>query len=458
MPRMTPSLPPSLLEQFSDFVAARLGLYFPPPRHGDLERGARAAAREFGAANVEDWVRWLMSTPLTHRQIDILAGNLTVGETYFFREPRVFDVLENRILPEWVAARRGGEQRLRIWSAGCCTGEEPYSLAIVLRRAIPDIERWTVTILATDLNPLFLRKAAAGQFGEWSFRDVPSWLKTQYFIRTNTGQYAIRPDIRKMVTFEQQNLVEDSFPSLVSDTNAMDVIFCRNVLMYFPPATAVRVADKLARCLVDNGWLVLGACEGIQTPPDGCEAVQFADTILFRKKPPATSSPPSTAAAFETGVLPSQRPGTGAANQMLMPRAQQPSAEEAIRRARLLANEGRLAEALAAAEEAIAADKVNPFGYYLRATILHEQNALETARRSFQQALFLDPNFVLAHFALGNLALQRGRPAEAERHFQNTLRLLRALSPTAIVPESEGLTAQRLAEIVEAAMETEAVL
>jgi chemotaxis protein methyltransferase CheR len=123
-----------LMGDVSDFVAAKLGLNFPPHRWNDLERALRPLARETGFDRFEPYARWLLSTPLNPRQLDQIVGKLTVGETYFFREPQAFAALRDYAVPQLVAARRGrSKPQLRAWSAGCCTGEEAYSLAIFLR-------------------------------------------------------------------------------------------------------------------------------------------------------------------------------------------------------------------------------------------------------------------------------------------------------------------------------------
>ncbi len=162
----------------------------------------------------------------------------------------MFEALEDRILPELIRSRSVGNRRLRIWSAGCATGEEPYSIAIALRRALPVPEDWRITILATDINPHILRKASAGVYGEWSFRNAPPWLKGTWFRPKKDGKLEILPEIRKMVSFAYLNLAEDIFPSPVNNTNAMDLIFCRNVLMYFAAERAQEIGESLRGCLL----------------------------------------------------------------------------------------------------------------------------------------------------------------------------------------------------------------
>src|SRR5713101_5391864 len=257
-------VPDAQWSQLSEFIAATMGLDFPAERWTDLQRGLAGAADEFGFANLAACADWLLSAPLTKAQHQVLARHLTVGETYFFREKKSFDILGSTILPELIRSRRGREPRLRIWSAACCTGEEPYSLAILLHQLMPDLPDWHVTILATDINGRFLQKAAAGLYGEWSFRDAPAGFKESYFKRAGDGRYAILPEIKKLVTFAHLNLVEDVYPSVATDTNAMDVIFCRNVLMYFTPQQARKVVGNLHHTLIDGGWLVVSPSEAFQ--------------------------------------------------------------------------------------------------------------------------------------------------------------------------------------------------
>jgi chemotaxis protein methyltransferase CheR len=447
------ALPDPLLASVSEFVALRMGLHFPPERWRDIERGIAAAARELGFPDAETCARALVSAPLTHAQIEVLASHLTVGETYFFREKKSFEALEEYILPELLRARRGAERRLRIWSAGCCTGEEPYSVAMLLDRLIPDAEAWNVTILATDINPRFLRKAAEGVYGEWSFRDTPGWIRERHFKARRSGRFALDPRIRKRVTLSHLNLADDVYPSLLNNTNAMDVILCRNVLMYFTAERARQVAANFHRSLVDGGWLVVSPTETSNAQFSPFSAVQFPGAVLYRK---GGSAAPRVAAfpelkipsPPEPAVLQVALPEKAVAAEAAAPPPAPADAAELARSARSCANEGRLAEAIDWCEKAIAADRLNPAHYYLLATIRNEQGQVDAAAQSLTRALYLDADFALAHFALGNLRLSQGRGRDAERHFTNGLTVLRARAQDEVLPESDGLTAGRLAEII----------
>lgn len=145
---MRRSLSHSLLSGLSGFVAAGLGLHFPEERWADLERGVVSAARELGHPDAETCARWLLSASLTRNHVEVLASHLTVEKTYFFREKDTLEVLRQQIVPELLRSRADGERRLRIWSAGCCTGEEPYSIAMLLDGLIADDTGWNVTIAA----------------------------------------------------------------------------------------------------------------------------------------------------------------------------------------------------------------------------------------------------------------------------------------------------------------------
>ena len=430
---MTRALDAGLLAAVSQSVEAQLGLHFPSERWPDLERGLRGAAAELGFHDTAACAEALALVSLDRAQIAALAAHLTIGETYFFRDPAVFKMLGARLLPALVRERADRTKRLRIWSAGCCTGEEPYSIAIALREALPDIDEWQITILATDINPRFLHKAVAGIYGPWSFRGVPDDTRTIWFHPRAEGRFEVVPEIRQMVTFACLNLVEDVWPSLATGTNAMDLIFCRHVLMYFAPPRVSQVVANFRRALVPGGRLLVSPAEALREFFSGFTPPETPGTGLFRSPlppaPPAPSTPPRPA--------PVPPPATAA-------RALPPTPRDHAAEARRLANEGRLGGALAACDRALAAERLVPAHHYLRGIILLEQGAEAGAVVALRRALYLDPDFALAHFTLGHVLLRQGRPTDARRSFANACALLRACAPDTLPPESEGLTAGRL--------------
>ena len=481
-----------LLSELSEFVRSQTGLHFSGERWADLERGIEKAAQEFGFEGPEQCIRWLVSSHLDISQIEILASNLTVGETYFFREANAFDVLESRILPELIDSRRSDRKYIRIWSAGCATGEEPYSLAILLDRITTDSKDWEITVLATDINPRFLEKATRGVYREWSFRNTPSWVKERYF-RKRDGVYEILPRIKEMVTYSYLNLVKDAFPSLLNGTNAMDIIFCRNVLMYFDHPHMERVTRKLYRSLAEGGCLFVGTSEVPHVAAGELVSVRFPGITVFKRD---STSPqrfidlaPEDAAwepAFEplepevptlqepAPLSPEAEPTTVTAEPdiyegalALYEQGRYPDAAEKLTSllktdegnsgamkllARAYANQGMLEKAHEWCAAAIAVDKTDPAYHYLIATIYVEQGENDEAIRSLKRSLYLDPDFVLAHFALGNLLLREGKGQRAEKYLQNALELLKRYPPEEGLPESDGITAGRLAEIISTAL------
>lgn len=490
---MQPRLPESILAELSNLLSSRIGMYFPSNRWRDLERGIMAAARELGFKNTRDFISGLLTSSLARPQLEVLASHLTVGETYFFREPKSFDAVEQNVLKKLIDGRRRKEQRIRIWSAGCASGEEPYSLAILLHRLLPDIRDWNVSILATDINPRLLQKAEQGAYSEWSFRGVSKQIKDTYFKLTLHGRYQIRPDIKQLVSFSYLNLVDDGYPALTNGTNAMDMIFCRNVMMYFQSTQAGRIIDKFHRCLVDGGWLVVSSVEASHTLFQSFVHTKYQDVVLYRKADPEQRQQPVmhdwsvdiepvvsvadvSSSYLDTTTQPSLKMDDIKTDSIDAEVSDYEKALELFHfgcyieaetkttahlsvtpddgralmlMTRILANQGRLTEASAWCKRAIVNDKLNPGMHYLLGTILLECNQLNDAVISLRRALYLDPNLVLAHFTLGNISRAQGKTAEACKHFDNARMLLRKHEPEYILPESEGMTRHRLLEIIE---------
>lgn len=490
-----------LIDLFGHYIEEHLGLCFPKERKKDLEKALLSASRELGFQDAESCIRSFLLAPPSRTQIEVLASHLTVGETYFFRDRKSFDVLREHVLPDLIQSRKSSGRYLRIWSAGCASGEEPYSIAILLHSMIPDIHEWNISILATDINPSFLQKAARGIYGEWSFRGMPKSFKKIYFRKTEKVRYELVPEIRKTVVFKYHNLAEDIYPSLANNTNAMDLILCRNVLMYFSREGQREVSRKLYQSIVENGWLLVSPVEisaalfsplvqvnfqgtalyrkcASETEPDLC--TPSPDISLFKKEefpetkiksnpekewifdpeikmeseqektPPVAPPAPLYEKAFdlyEQGLYPEAE---HEANLLLN------SGDEARvlpLLARIYANQGKLDDALGACEKAISLDKLNPRGHYLLAAIQQEMGLVEESASSLKRVLYLNPDFILAYFSLGDIARKKGNSAESRRHFENALSVISRYGRNELVPESDGISAGRLAEIIKTNLE-----
>ena len=279
---MTTELPDILRLWLSEFVAQHLGLHFPKERWDDLERGVRAAAQESGSQPVDAYVQRLLSSN-AQSPVEILATHLTVGETYFFREQSSFDFLREEIIPKVTSPRCTRVRRLRVWSAGCATGEEPYSVAILLSRSMPDFEGCSISILATDVNARSVEKAVAGTYGKWSFRTTPDSIRSAYFTAAADDRWTVVPAVKQMVTFARLNLAMDHYLFPFNSANAFDVILCRNVLMYFTPEAAKKVIRRLYGALAPGGWLMVGAAEASHVLFSELGPVDFLNGAAYKK-------------------------------------------------------------------------------------------------------------------------------------------------------------------------------
>lgn len=464
-------------QQVSALVAQRLGLHFPRDRLGELQRGLDSAAGELRLADAGECARQLVAAQLDDAQVEVVASHLTIGETYFFRGEETFAALAAHVLPALTAARRRGDKRLRMWSAGCCSGEEPYSLAILLRQLLPDIDDWRISILATDINPRFLRKASDAVYGAWSFRGTSGEFRERYFRRADDGRYALVPEIKRMVTFAPLNLV-DSAPAIpAAATGAMDLILCRNVLMYFTADQAAAVAARLHRSLREDGWLVVAPCEVSQPLFARFTPHTFDGAILYRRRSaasaearcgralPAASTSAASVPAAAPAITASPPAGPRRRARLRGPRmawvpavgcrpepAPASSAGPDVRalsaRAHRLANEGRLGEALACCDQWVACDRLDAGAHYLRAMVLIELGEMAQANAALQRSIYLEPDAAMTCFALGNLERRLGRRQAAMRHFQHALALLQRQPPEAGVVLSDGITAHQMITLV----------
>ncbi len=451
---MTAQLLASDHEYLVDLIQSRTGLVLNPHQIDELKRRVTHAMADH---NLPELKQFLAVFPFTHPLWQDFIQNLTIGETYFYRNSSHFNALRNEILTPLIAQRRkNGFRQLRIWSAGCATGEEPYSLAILLHELIPDIDHWSITLLASDINSGFLDYARDGLYGKRSFRgETPDWIQARWF-RLESGKYRVDPRIRKMVMFRMLNLVSDEFPTTESYTTNMDLILCRNVTIYFDADTTRKVMGKFHRVLNTDGWLVVGHSEPNSELYREFKARNLQNTVVYQK-PEA----PSTAPLVKSAPTNKKKPSTPKAVPASRPSAIKPKLQPVVKTppvhvpvreeemdqweaARRAADRERWDEALRLLQQVEEKDVLQPHVHYLRGIIHSQIGNVDSAVMALRQAIYCDSNFALAHFSLGELYFKQRFYKEAARHFKQAKRTIAGLPDGYSFPYDEDLTVEML--------------
>ncbi len=483
-----------LYRRFRDLVLTRAGLYYPDRKRADLLHGldqalntaAHASLAELYADAVAGGSAW-----------ELILAHLTIGETYFFRNGPQFDALRQQIIPD-ILDRRAATRGLRVWSAGCATGEEPYSLAMTIGDLLPDASLWHVSILATDINPQFLERAREALYGDWSFRETPEDMRARFWAKEQ-NRWRLRPEIRRMVSFARLNLAEPCYPSIINGTSAIDLLVCRNVTIYFDEATTRQVVERFFNALAPGGWLIVGHSEPQASVYQQFEVHNFPNTVVYRKPLDAPMFPldtwrgagldlhrsvigdrvtsatapigtrtagrraatgslrPVAAIPARAAASPPPEPQTPALHERYSTAALQlvPSAEVAtlIKLGRQCADRGDWSGAETYCERALAHDTLCIEAHYLLGQIHEHQGALDLALTAYRRTVYLDRSFVLGLIGMGNIWRQIERIRDANRCYETALRQLALLPTTILVSGAEGATAGELVALVNQQMQ-----
>ncbi len=385
--------------------------------------------------------------------LEELAISLSIGETHFFRVGPQIDALRQQILPALIEARRA-ERELRIWSAGCSTGEEPYTIAILLRELLPTIDHWDVYLLGTDFSRPALDTARAGLFRDWSFRDTPDEVRERYFV-FDDRRYRLIDPIRRMVTFEHLNLAAATWPSLDGERRPFDLILCRNVTIYFSPDASRRLNRRLGQMLGPEGWLVLGPSDPSPDRSDPVEPVNLPGAVVWQRPPAAVqSSQSSTLPARRQATLQYARAWVRAAplirstaGRFDLATANGSPADRD--RARTLAERGDRSAAKIEAERWVRAWPLEAEAHLLLGMLNLDEGLVEPAIRSLRRAALLDGNNGLVHFNLGTAYLRSGDPSRARAALSDARRILLESPVDSIAACGVGVSATDLRLAVE---------
>ncbi|AWN54057.1 protein-glutamate O-methyltransferase CheR [Methylobacterium sp. 17Sr1-1] len=427
--------------------------------------------RRMRARGVPDPAGYLLLLEESEAEWAALEAEITIGETFFFRYAEQFAALRGTILPERIAAR-GEERRLRIWSAGCSTGPETHSVGIVLHELLGDrLPDWRIGLTGTDINRDVLAVARRAVYGAWALRTLGAEERARYFRPgPREGTFALRPEFRGLARFEPQNLM-----SLLDGTASLaltdyDLILCRNVLIYFHPDVVQALVRALAQRLRPGGWLLLGHAEPNPAFAEFLEPVSLPGTAAYRRPDDGEMPDFASAQGLVRGLVPGlaepvpdwvpllppalPTPETPLASETVACKTPPPrpvttkpapiASDSPLATVRALADAGDLEASWRACRAALGQDPTDPRLRYYEGLLARARARPDEAERAFRGALYLDKEFVMAHYHLGLTLIAAGRAEAGRRAVANALRLAARLPAGAELPEGDGLTAADL--------------
>jgi chemotaxis protein methyltransferase CheR len=486
------------LERFRAAIVQQIGLQFDDARLGFLGEVLQRRLDKSGHSD-NAYLASLEQEP-SRSEIAALARELTVGETYFFRNNEQFRALAEVVLTERIRVHHAPKV-LRLLSAGCASGEEAYSMAIVARETVTD-PSWVIQIRAVDLNPAALEKAARARYSPWAFRDTPLLDLQRKWFRADGRDLILDETVRAAVKFEAANLVSDDFE--LWQPAAYDAIFCRNVLMYFAPAQMRAVVARIARSLAPGGFLFLGHAETLRGVSDDFHLRHTHETFYYERKdsiepaclrlpqlgPRSISAGTSAAldeAWFETIAKATERVAALVSEpSVASPPACPPSVRWDLAPALDLLRQERFAEALdyvrsgppqaasdpdlilleatllahggqfVAAEDAclrlLSVDEFNAGAHYVLALCREHSEHRGQASEHDRVAAYLDPAFAMPRLHLGLLARRAGDRDAARRELAQALVLLKREDASRILLFGGGFNREALVALCESAL------
>ncbi|MFH0730177.1 MAG: CheR family methyltransferase [Pseudomonadota bacterium] len=428
------------LSRFKSLILNTCGLTFSQTREKTLSEALRQRMTASGTSDPDAYFNLIVRD---QAEFDRLVTLLTVNETYFFREPSYLNLVVDRLIPELLAISPSRPPRLL--SAGCATGEEPYSIAIMLRERYGPRSAEIFSVTGVDIDEPAIEVARAGMYGKNSFRGVDASLIARYFEPCESGRWKLKTGIRNSVTFEVVNLMSGLYPASMLGA---DIIFYRNVSIYFPSPVQRNIFTRLADLLRDGGCLMVGASETLQHDIGVLTLVEQEGLFFYRKLPgfsieerrSTRRHPPfreETKTAFpRPPVRPmpmERRPGEGSPGRRTSPvpdRPVQPIAsgqDETVKAlfddALELAVTDRFTDALSVLDTLIASDSAFLKAHVLSASILLTLSRFEDSRAACETALSLNSFCLEAYLMLGIIERHEGNDDEAHKRFREAIYL-----------------------------------
>ncbi len=455
-------LTPEEFGLFRDWIHKHSGIFLEESRIDSLRISLVTRATRFDFTDYQDYFRLLASDEAEFKE---LMNLVTINETSFFRFPAQFNALRDRIIPEIVdTIPRGASRQFRVWSAGCSTGEEPYTIAMTLLDSALEAMGHGIEVVGTDVSTQALERARKGVYPDRAFSNLEPMLRTRWFDPVDGGHRPVKR-VRDACSFHYHNLIKEPYPlALMSN---WDVIFCRNVTIYFRVDSTRRVVDHFFDALNPGGYLFIGHSETLTSISERFEPVEIDGVFLYRKPPakralsfeeivarrqrrtdPSRPRSESVRTGRRVGTLsrsaeppvePDRVGALLAEAHLLLEQACAAQAlvlaDDALKLepknvdAHLLAafayaDLGKLDEAMGQAEEVLRTFPLTAAARYIMGIIHQQRGDVDSALTDFRKTIYIDSDFVLAHFAIANLLRQQGKLADACRSYENTLRAL----------------------------------
>ncbi|MAS36417.1 MAG: hypothetical protein CL610_20610 [Anaerolineaceae bacterium] len=454
----------SPLDEVSALIEQRTGLSVATRFRNDLQH----ILNEVAGNDLAGLCMALRQSPVSSPQWQAVVQALTIGETYFFRDASMFRLLRSQVLLPLIKQRREAHSlEINIWCAGCATGEEPYSLAITLLETLPDLNRWTIRLIGTDINAAALEQAQAGLYRDWAFRHCPAHIRQRYF-EINQGEWRIRPEVCRMVTFQQANLLDQ--PPLPN----CDLILCRNVLIYVARGYMGQVETSMYNVLAPGGWLILGPSEAMRTHRERWITHVFNDAIFYQKSPrpqptpvtrrhtphaPARAADDALRAAAEQyhkalTAVHNDQPDEAERLLVELLSNQPDHAQARTLLAFIFASRQALPEAHAHLDAALRSNSLLSDAHYLRATLYLEAGEDKMAEQALRAALYCQRDHPLATFLIGSVYARTGDLLRAQRAWAAAQSIAEALKPEARISDLSDMTVATFATLVQAQLDS----
>lgn len=483
----TKNISSQLRQAFLQSIANKIGIEIRDSELSILEQKIWLRTKGLQLDAPEHYYQFLNIPSLdSDREWQHLTELLTNNESYFFRDRQQLNLLKERIFPEIIKQKRQQENlTLRVWSAGCSTGQEAYSIAIILREILPDLNAWNLSIFGTDIDRQALSQARSGIYSEWSFRESEPRIKQHYF-ESKAHSYQILPEIRHMVKFQKLNLVSDKFPELFSDLRDIDVILCRNVFIYFGFSTISTILEKFYHTLHPSGYLLVGHSElanqnlsrfKVRVFPQSLIYQRRVDSIISRSStilqstvPPIDSAgnlrerlPRSKSSQPAAKIVSAKPTGQKKTTPIKTPKKLQSRTEpqlsnlvsaantsaliagessKLLQQAKQLWQQKQSHLAVKKAEQALAIQPENISACCLLGKIYLELNRSDLAKEISDRALLLDPLNLEANYLSAEIALRQSDRPKAKKILKKILYLdsesLKALVELSTIYQQEG--------------------